>query len=262
MIAGAQQEGPGVAGVKLARNAGHQKALLAGLEVARPIADCVISVDADLQDDVSTIIEMVEKYRAGFDVVYGVRRQRTSDSCFKRSTARGFYRVQRALGADIVSDHADYRLLSRRALEQLDRFGEVNVFLRGIVPQLGFPSTQVYYDRQPRTAGTSKYPLRKMLAFAADGVTSFSLVPLRLLGALGLMMSAASVLGGIAAAICAGVGVAVPGWIAILVSVWFLGGLVIAALGLVGEYVGKTYQEAKHRPRFIVETVLEPGPHE
>ena len=258
LIAAAQQENQAVAGVKLARNAGHQKALLAGIEAAVPSADCVISVDADLQDDVSAIRDLVVKYREGFDIVYGVRRQRPTDSWFKRNTAHGFYRLMRTMGVDLVDDHADYRLMSRRSLEELERFGEVNLFLRGIVPQLGFPSTEVFYDRQPRTAGTSKYPLRKMAAFAADGVTSFSLVPLRLLGAVGLVLCLAAILGGIAALACWGAGLSIPLWVPIVVSVWFLGGVQLAALGVVGEYVGKTYLEAKRRPRFIVETVLGP----
>ena len=197
---------------------GHQKRLLARPRSGGSLADCVISVDADLQDDVSTIVEMVEKYARALTSSTGYGGSDPSDSWFKRRTARGFYRVQRALGADIVSDHADYRLLSRRALEQLDRFGEVNVFLRGIVPQLGFPSTQGTTTGSPAPQAPPNTLSRKMLAFAADGVTSFSLVPLRLLGALGLTLAAASVLGGIAAAICAGVGLDVPGWIAILVS--------------------------------------------
>jgi polyisoprenyl-phosphate glycosyltransferase len=258
LIAAAQRQSDAVAGVKLARNAGHQKALLAGIQAALPAADCVISIDADLQDDVTAIPRLVERFRAGFDIVYGVRRQRSTDSWFKRTTARDFYRVMRALGVQIVDDHADYRLMSKRALEQLERFGEVNIFLRGVVPLLGFPATEVYYDRQVRAAGESKYPLRKMLAFAADGITSFSLAPLRYVGGLGLILCLASILGAIAAVVCWAVGMAVPGWTAILISLWFLAGLGLGALGLVGEYVGKAYQETKRRPRFIVETVLEP----
>lgn len=258
VISAAQRANEAVGGVKLARNAGHQKALLAGIQAALPAADCVVSVDADLQDDPAALRELVVKYREGFDIVYGVRRRRATDSWFKRSTARGFYRFSRKMGVDLVDDHADYRLMSKRALEQLERFGEVNLFLRGIVPLLGFPSTRVYYDRQARAAGKSKYPLRKMLAFAADGITSFSSAPLRYVGGLGLALCLASVLGGLAALGCWAAGLAVPGWAAIVVSLWLVGGLQLAALGLLGEYVGKTYQEAKHRPRFIVETVLEP----
>jgi polyisoprenyl-phosphate glycosyltransferase len=258
LIASAQRENQAVGGVKLARNAGHQKALLAGIQAAVPAADCVISLDADLQDDLAAIGEFVVRYREGFDIVYGVRRQRAVDSWFKRSTAQGFYRLLRTIGVDIVDAHADCRLMSRRALEQLDRFRESHVFLRGIVPLLGFPSTQVCYDRQARMAGESKYQPKKMLALAVEGITSFSIAPLRCIGALGLALCLLSVLGGIAALVCWGVGLSMPGWVTILVSVWFLGGLQLAALGLLGEYVGKTYQEAKQRPRFIVETTLEP----
>jgi glycosyltransferase involved in cell wall biosynthesis len=257
-ISAAHRNDPAVAGVKLARNAGHQKALLAGIEAAVSSSDCVISVDADLQDDVATIAEFVLRYREGYDVVYGVRRQRALDTRFKRWSALGFYKLMRVLGVDLVDNHADYRLMSRRTLEQLERFGEVNLFLRGIVPLLGFPSTQVYYDRQARFAGESKYPLKKMLAFAAEGITSFSVAPLRWVGALGLALALLSVLGGIAALILWGVGLAVPGWMTILVSMWFLGGLQLTALGVLGDYLGKTYQETKRRPRFIVETTLEP----
>jgi glycosyltransferase involved in cell wall biosynthesis len=258
VIAAVQRSSQAVAGVKLAHNAGHQKALLAGIQAALPAADCIISIDADLQDDVAVIADLVTKYREGFDVVYGVRRRRTTDSWFKRTTARSFYRILRAVKVELIADHADFRLMSRRALEQLERFEEVNLFLRGIVPLLGFRSTRVYYDRQARVAGVSKYPLRKMLAFGADGITSFSLVPLRMVAALGVVLSAASILGGVAALVCWGLGLSVPLWTAVLVSVWFLGGLQVTAVGVVGEYVGKTHQEVKHRPRFIVETVLEP----
>lgn len=258
VISQAQRERDGVAGLKLARNAGHQKALLAGIQTVTPLADCVVSVDADLQDDVRSLEELVLKYREGYDVVYGVRRERDTDTLFKRSTARGFYRFLKGMGVDIVPDHADYRLMSRRALEQLERFEEVNLFLRGLVPLVGFPSARVYYDRLPRTAGESKYPLKKMVGFAVDGITSFSLTPLRYLAVLGVALCVVSVLGGIAAVACLGAGLDVPGWVTILVSVWFLGGVGVTALALVGEYVGKTYQEAKHRPRYIVETMLEP----
>jgi len=259
LIVQAHVDDPGkVAGLKLARNAGHQKALLAGIDAAAPIADCVVTIDADLQDDVEAIIEFAGKYREGYDIVYGVRKERALDSRFKRWTALAFYRVMGAMDVDIVYNHADYRLMSRRALAQLQRFDEVHLFLRGIVPLLGFPSMQVYYDRQARFAGESKYPLKKMLSFAADGVTSFSVTPLRWIGLTGLLVCLLSVLGAIAAAAAWGAGVAVPGWMYILVSLWFLGGLHLAALGVLGEYLGKTYQEAKRRPRYVVETTLDP----
>ncbi len=259
MIAQAHGDDPGkVAGVKLARNAGHQKALLAGMDAVAPMADCIVTIDADLQDDVETIIEFARKYREGYDIVYGVRRERALDTCFKRWTASGFYRVMRAMGVDVVYNHADYRLMSQRALAELQRFGETHLFLRGAVLLLGFPSTQVYYDRQARFAGVSKYPLKRMLGLAVDGITSFSIAPLRLIGFVGLTMCLLSILGAIAAAVAWGSRVAVAGWVYILVSLWFLGGLNLAALGVLGEYLGKTYQEAKRRPRYIVETRLDP----
>ena len=259
LIAGAHEVDPAkIAGVKLARNAGHQKALLAGIDAAVPLADCVVTIDADLQDDVEAIVEFVRKYSEGYDIVLGVRRERALDTRFKRGTALGFYRVLRAMGVDVVYNHADYRLMSRRALVQLQRFGEVHLFLRGIVPLLGFPTAHVYYDRQARFAGESKYPLKKMLGFAADGVTSFSVTPLRWIGLCGLLVCLLSVFGAIAAAAAWGAGAAVPGWMYILVSLWFLGGLQLAALGVIGEYLGKTYQETKRRPRYVAETVLGP----
>jgi glycosyltransferase involved in cell wall biosynthesis len=261
LIAQAHEACPeNVAGVKLARNAGHQKALLAGMEAVAPLSDCVVTIDADLQDNVMAVVEFAKKYREGYDVVYGVRRDRTSDSLFKRWTALGFYKAMRAMGVDTVFNHADCRLLSGRALAQLRRFGETQVFLRGMVPLLGFPSTEVYYDRQARFAGESKYPLSRMLGFAVTGITSSSISPIRYLGVGGLILSFLSVLGAIAAAIAWGCGINVPGWMYILVSLWFLGGLNLAGLGLVGEYVGKTYEESKHRPRYVVETVLGPTP--
>lgn len=256
LIAHFCNENPRVSGLKLARNVGHQRALLAGLLHAKDEADCVVSIDSDLQDDVGAIREMVERFHEGYDVVYGVRRQRDVDTTFKRWTALGFYRLMQLMGVKVVYNHADYRLMSRRALEALAEFGEVNLFLRGIVPLIGFPSTEVYYDRQERFAGESKYPLKKMLAFAIDGITSFSVIPIRWVTSVGLLFCVFSVLAGIYGFASKALGVAVPGWTSLILSVWFIGGVQLISLGLIGEYVGKIYQETKHRPKFIVEKAL------
>jgi polyisoprenyl-phosphate glycosyltransferase len=258
IISEAQQRDARVAGLKLAGNAGHQKALVAGMEAVASAADCVITIDADLQDDVDAIPEFVRKYLEGYDIVYGVRRRRDSDTVFKRWSALGFYRLLRAMGADVVANHADYRLLSHRAVEHLLRFREVNLFLRGMVPLLGFRSTEVYYDRQRRFAGETKYPFKKMAAFACDGITSFSTIPLRWIGRVGAVVCLLGFGGGVAAAASRGAGVQVPGWVYILALVAFVGGLQLVALGLVGAYVGKTYQEAKRRPRYVAEAWLAP----
>jgi glycosyltransferase involved in cell wall biosynthesis len=247
-----------VGGRKLARNAGHQKALLAGLMRAKDQADCIISIDADLQDDVEAIREFVLAFGQGYDVVYGVRRSRDTDTVFKRGTAQGFYRFMRTMDVDIVYNHADYRLLSRRALQHLADFGEVNLFLRGLVTLVGFPSTVVEYDRHERFAGESKYPLRKMLAFAMDGVTSFSITPIRWVTGVGLAFVVLSLLAVLYAIVAKLLGDTVPGWSSLIASVWFIGGVQLVALGLIGEYVGKIYQEVKHRPRYIVEADLYP----
>lgn len=239
-------------GIKLSRNQGHQKALLAGLRTAP--GDALVSIDADLQDDMEVIPAMVRAFQSGHDIVYGVRKLRDSDTAFKRSTARAYYRLLRWLGVEIVPDHADFRLLSRRALDALARYGEVNIFLRAIVPLLGFKSAQVQYDRAPRFAGISKYPLRRMIGLAVDGITSFSMRPLRLITALGLGMAAVSFLLGfwaIAAAIFTTR--AVPGWASTVVPIAFVGGLQLFSMGVIGEYVGKIYLEVKHRPLFEIE---------
>jgi glycosyltransferase involved in cell wall biosynthesis len=246
-----------VGGVKLARNAGHQKALLAGMEAARQ-ADCVITIDADLQDDAGVMLDFVRAFAQGYDVVYGVRRERDTDTAPKRWTALGFYRLAQMMGVDIVHNHADYRLLSRRALAELLRFEEVHPFLRGLVPLVGFPSTQVFYDRKARFAGESKYSVRKMFSFAFEGIMGFSLSPIRAVLVIGLALMAAAVIGAVAAAIAWGAGVSVPTWMYIFLSVWFLGGMQLAAIGLVGEYVGKAYRETQRRPRYIVETTVPP----
>lgn len=244
-----------IGGIKLSRNRGHQNALLAGLFTVE--GDVLVSVDADLQDDVEVIGEMLEQHARGMHVVYGARNDRSSDGVFKRASAQGFYRLIRALGVESVYNHADFRLLSRRAVDALKDFREVNLFLRGIVPLIGFKSSVVYYTRTERLAGVSKYPLRKMFALALDAVTSFSVVPLRLISALGILVFLFS----------AGMGMwtlwvrlfterAVPGWTSTLLPIYLLGGLQILCVGILGEYLGKVYQETKRRPRYIIEKVL------
>lgn len=249
-----------VTGLKLARNAGHQNALFSGLMKACQEADIAISIDADLQDDVEAIKEMMLKYHEGYDVVYGVRRRRETDTFFKRFTAEGFYKVMRKMGANIVFNHADYRLLSKRALENLARFEEVNLFLRGIVPMIGFKSTSVYYDRAERFAGESKYPLKKMLAFAFDGITSLSVTPIRLVTTVGVIFAAIGMLATIYAIISKLLGNAITGWTSLMLSVWFIGGVQLICLGMIGEYVGKIYKETKRRPKYIVDIELDPVP--
>lgn len=256
LIESFHQENPYVEGVKLAHNRGHQNALLCGLMTAMNFCDCAISLDADLQDDVDALDRFVEKYMEGCDVVYGVRNRRDTDTFFKRTTAEGFYRVMKALGVDIVFNHADYRLMSRRALEALSEYREVNLFLRGIVPLIGYRSDYVYYDRHQRVAGESKYPLKKMISFALDGITSFSVKPLKLISNLGILISILSIFGLLYALISYFSGVAVAGWTATVASIWLLGGLQMLCLGVVGGYIGKIYSEVKARPRFRVETLL------
>ena len=253
------EENPLCAGLKLAHNRGHQNALLAGLMAAKEKADCAISLDADLQDDIDALDGFLAKFEEGCDVVYGVRNKRDTDSFFKRSTARGFYKVMKMLGVDVVYDHADYRLMSRRALEALGDYKEVNLFLRGIVPLIGYRSDYVYYDRHERFAGESKYPLKKMISFALDGITSFSVKPLKLISNLGILISILSVLGLLYALISYFVGVTVAGWTAIVCSIWLLGGIQLLCIGVLGGYIGKIYSEVKARPRFRVETYLENG---
>ena len=247
---------PEVEGLKLAHNAGHQNALWAGMMTVREKADAIVTIDADLQDDVNAIPQFLDKLNEGCDVVYGVRKKRETDTAFKRATAHGFYRFMRSMGADVVDDHADYRLLSRRALDALSEFGEVNLFLRGMVPLLGFKTDIVYYDRGERVAGESKYPLRKMLAFAVEGITSFSVKPIRMVIALGLIFALLGILMALYAIVQAILGHTVSGWASLMVSVWVVGGVQLMALGLIGTYVGKIYTEVKRRPRFIVETYV------
>jgi glycosyltransferase involved in cell wall biosynthesis len=243
-----------VTGIKLARNAGHQKALLAGLETAMEFSDCVISIDADLQDDISVIREFMIKFHEGYDIVYGVRDNRETDTFFKRATAQGYYRFMRKMGVNLVYNHADYRLMSKRALEELSRYGEQNLFLRGVVTLIGLKTTEVYYARKERFAGISKYPLKKMLAFAFEGVTSFSIAPIRWITLIGFLSFLISSVAGIYAVIVKFMGHAAIGWASLIISVWFLGGLMLMSIGLIGEYIGKIYQETKQRPRYGIET--------
>lgn len=250
VIQSAHSTNPWVEGVKLAHNRGHQNALLCGLMTAKDYCDCAISLDADLQDDVDVIDLFVRNYVNGCDIVYGVRNKRDTDTWFKRTSAEGFYKVMKLLGVDVVFNHADYRLLSKRALDDLSEYKEVNLFLRGIVPLIGYKSECVYYDRHERLAGESKYPLKKMLSFALDGITSFSVKPLKLISNLGVLLSFLSVVYAIVTGV---LGWGVP---VLLCSLYFLGGLQLLALGVVGGYVGKIYSEVKARPRYRVETFL------
>ena len=243
-------------GVNLSRNRGHQNALLAGLMTAMNFADMVISMDADLQDDLDARDRMIDAYHEGCDVVYGVRSSRKTDSFFKRFTAESFYKLMKAMGVDIVFNHADYRLMSRRAVEGLSQFKEVNLFLRGIVPQIGYSWTTVEYERAKRFAGESKYPLKKMLSFAFDGITSFSVKPLRLILFLGAVIFALSLVMLLWTLIRWIAGATVSGWASLMCSIWMIGGIQLLALGVIGEYMGKVYSEAKARPRFIIERVL------
>ena len=243
-------------GLNMSCNRGHQNALLAGLMTVREMADMVISMDADLQDDINAMDEMVDKYLEGCDIVYGVRSQRKTDTFFKRVSAEGFYRLMSFLGADVVFNHADYRLMSRRALEGLAEFKEVNLFLRGIVPMIGYRTDTVYYERSERFAGESKYPLKKMVAFAFEGITSLSIKPIRMITMLGLGVFVVSIAMLLYFLILYFAGRTVQGWSTIVISVWAIGGLQLLAIGVIGEYIGKVYLETKGRPRFLVEKFL------
>ncbi|WP_251549934.1 glycosyltransferase [Neobacillus muris] len=244
---------PIVRGLKLARNVGHQNALIAGLMAAKDVSDCAISIDADLQDDICVIRDFIIKFQEGCDIVYGVRKSRETDTFFKRSTAQGFYQLMQKLGVDLVYNHADFRLMSKRALQELARFKEVNLFLRGIVPLLGFRSDIVYYDRLERQAGETKYPLKKMLAFAFDGITSFSISPIRFVLVIGLVSFMASLLFGSYFVTLKFLGATQTGWTSLIISIWLIGGLQLIAIGVIGEYIGKIYKEAKQRPKYIID---------
>ena len=257
LICGFHRENPVVSGLKLSRNRGHQNELVAGLMTARELCDITISLDADLQDDIEVLDQFVEAYHKGAQIVYGVRSARDTDTAFKRSTAMGFYGLMKKMGVDIVSNHADYRLMSKKALDCFSGYHEVNLFLRGIVPLIGFPTAVVTYERSERFAGESKYPLKKMLSFAWDGITSFSTKPLSLITGIGVGIGFLSGLGLLAALICLCCKVAVAGWVWVLISVWLALGIQLVALGLVGAYVGKTYGEVKARPRYHIEMLLD-----
>ena len=249
-------------GVDLSRNRGHQNALLAGLMTAMERCDMAISMDADLQDDVDAVDAMVDKYHEGCDIVYGVRSSRKKDTFFKRFTAEGFYRVMNALGAETVFNHADYRLMSRRALEGLAQFLEVNLFLRGIVPMIGYNTAVVEYERGERFAGESKYPLKKMLSFAMEGITSLSTKPIRYVTALGVLVFIVAIAMLIYSVVRWALGETILGWASLICSIWAIGGLILLSLGVIGEYIGKIYLETKGRPRFLIREVLEDGVEE
>lgn len=243
-------------GIKLSRNKGHQNAVVAGLMTVKDECDMAISLDADLQDDINAIDEMVEKFNQGCDIVYGVRSARKTDTFFKKTTAQAYYRVLKSMGVDITYNHADYRLMSKRALEALESFKEVNLFLRGIVPMIGFKTDIVPYERHERFAGESKYPLKKMLAFGMEGITSLSIKPIRMITSLGFLIFTISIMMTIYFLIRHFTGQTVQGWTSIVVSVWAIGGLQLLAIGIIGEYIGKIYLETKARPKFIIDEYL------
>lgn len=250
------RENPLFSGICLSRNRGHQNALLAGLMTAKRYADMVISMDADLQDDIGAVDEMIDKYVEGVDIVYGVRSSRAKDTWFKKTTAEGFYKFMRLMGVDIVFNHADYRLTSRRVLEELENYKEVNLFLRGMFPLIGFKTDVVYYVRNERFAGTSKYPLKKMLNFAWDGITSFSVKPIRLILNVGIFIFVLSLLMILYSMIQKLLGNTVSGWTFIVCSIWLIAGIQMLSLGIIGEYIGKIYSETKQRPRYIIKKNL------
>ena len=256
LISEAYKESKYVYGLNLAGNVGHQNALLAGLNTVKDICDISISIDADLQDDVGVIEEMIDKYYAGADIVYGVRSERKPDSFFKRFTAQTFYKFMSAMGVKSVYHHADFRLMSARDMQALSLYKERNLFLRGIVPKIGYKTDCVYYARKQRLAGESKYPLKKMLSFAFDGITSFSIKPITMVTVLGAAIIACSVIAFIYTLISYFLGHTVPGWSSLMISIWFLGGVQLLSVGIVGQYVGKTYIESKERPRYNIEEFL------
>lgn len=242
-----------VHGIKLAHNVGHQFALWAGYEYAVGKADAVVSMDADLQHDIHSIEDMVDKYNEGYEVVYGVRNDRKTDGWIKKQTALGFYRLMQWMGVDIIKNHADYRLLGSHALEALVAYPERNLFIRGLVRTLGFRETEVYFDVKERFAGNSKYSMRKMLNFAVDGITSFSVQPLRLIAGLGVIIVLLALIAAIYVLVSYFMGRAVAGWSSLLLSIWFIGGVQLLSIGVLGEYIGKIYKETKRRPRYVVE---------
>lgn len=245
-----------VRGVKLAGNVGHQFALTAGLLTAKDMSDVTVSIDADLQDDVNVIEEMIDKFHEGCDIVYGVRKERKTDTFFKRTTAQGFYKLMGAMGVKTVYNHADFRLMSKRAVEEFSKYKETNLFLRGMMPLIGYQTDSVYYDRKERVAGESKYPLKKMLALAFNGISSFSVKPITLILGVGIFILFMCVIAAIYALVSYFAGSVVPGWTSVILSIWFLGGLQLLAIGMVGQYIGKIYMEVKQRPRYNIEKVL------
>ena len=246
-----------VRGVKLAGNVGHQFALTAGLITAKDMSDVTVSIDADLQDDVAVIEEMIDKFHDGCDIVYGVRKERKTDTFFKRFTAQSFYKVMKWMGVKTIYNHADFRLMSKRAVEEFSKYQETNLFLRGMMPLIGYKTDSVYYDRKERVAGESKYPLKKMLALAFNGISSFSVKPISLILGAGVFVIFASIAALVYALISYFTGHVVPGWTSLIISIWFLGGLQLVAIGLVGQYIGKIYIEVKHRPRYNIEKILD-----
>lgn len=261
LIAKANKTNKYVYGLNLAANVGHQNALLAGLNTVKDICDIAISIDADLQDDINVIEQMVDKYYEGAEIVYGVRNDRKSDSFFKRFTAQAFYKFMSLMGVDTVYNHADFRLMSKPALNELSNYGERNLFLRGIMPQIGYKTDFVYYARKPRTAGESKYSLKKMLSFALDGITSFSIKPIKLVAALGAVIILCTVVAFIYTLISYFSGDTAAGWSSLMISIWFLGGVQLFSIGIVGQYVGKTYIETKQRPRYNIKEFLDNEKH-
>ena len=244
-------------GLKLAGNVGHQFALTAGLLTAKDMSDITVSIDADLQDDTKVIEQMIDKYHLGNDIVYGVRNDRSTDSFFKRTTAQGFYKIMSLMGVKTVYNHADFRLMSKRAVEQFSEFKETNLFLRGMIPLIGYQTDKVYYERKARVAGESKYPLKKMLALAFNGITSFSIKPISLITILGFIIIIMSIFAAVYSLISYSLGNVVQGWTSLILSIWFIGGVQLVSTGLIGQYIGKIYTEVKHRPRYNIETVLD-----
>jgi len=256
IIAELHDQHPYVRGLRFSRNFGHQSALIAGMKEAIKTADLIVTIDADLQDDPDKIFDMVEKAAAGADIVYGIRNNRESDSWFKRTTAQGYYATLRLLGVNLIPNHADFRLMSKRAVETLMTYPERNMFLRGIIPKLGFPTEAVYYKRTPRLAGESKYPLKKMLAFAWDGITSLTVAPIRFILILGVLACLIALGMVVYVVVMHLSGRVVPGWSSLMVSLWFISGMQMISLGVIGEYIGKLTTEVKDRPRYTIETKL------
>ncbi len=244
-----------VVGINLAGNVGHQNALVAGMDYAKEHCDMCVSIDADLQDDIHAVKNMVEKYHSGADVVFGVRSDRTSDTFFKRFTAQSFYKLMNTMGVKSIYNHADYRLMSKRSLEALLQYRESNLFLRGIVAQLGFTTDVVYYARKERLAGESKYPLKKMLSFAWNGITSFTIKPISILMAVGCLITVCSLIAFVYSLISYFMGTVIPGWTSLIISIWFLGGVQLFSIGMIGQYIGKTYMESKQRPRYHIKEI-------